>query len=352
MNPLPRSVADLRGLPLNLLLVVLFNSAIAALLWVLMPHSFAEQMIWSQSIGLSIFTAIHLLGGRREAGKFRLDPGLPTMVVAVLLGGAVGVMLGAWFSGHGVPWSDDIRTMALSFGLAFGFGAIGMLLFSAHYRMQDARLALAQAAAEKEAGERRLLQTRLKLIQAQIEPHFLFNTLSNVTALIDIDPDRARRMMELFTRYLRASLDRTRADGNTLADEAALLSVYLDIQAMRMGQRLACRLEIPEALRHVPLAPLLLQPLVENAIRHGIEPAPAGGEVVVRAESGEGKLRLSVEDTGAGFAATAPGNGIGLDNVQERLRLLYGKGARLVLSPRAPVGFVSLIEIPMDALKP
>lgn len=343
---------DPRGFMLNLLLVLLFNSFIAGTLWLFMTPPFGEQMIWSQCIGLSIFFCINLICRTWPGGQTSLKPTWPLIISASALGAFVGENLAAWIL-YGNPlvlWTNHTRVMLISSGLALGFGTLGTLVFSARAKVLDARLEVAEANAARAAGERRLAQTQLRLIQAQIEPHFLFNTLSNVTALIDSEPEKARRMLTLFTRYLRVSLDRTRTSNTTLADEVALISAYLEIQAMRMGSRLKYRLEVPDVLRGLPLAPLLLQPLVENAVIHGIEPANEGGEILVQAEEREGTLAVTVTDSGVGMGGGKSGSGIGLENVRERLRALYGLEADLILAPNAPHGFVARLRIPLATL--
>ncbi len=174
-----------------------------------------------------------------------------------------------------------------------------------------------QAALETErrqAAELRQSETAAKLamLQAQIEPHFLFNTLANVQSLIHREPDQASRMLDHLNRYLRASLGRTRKAQTLLQEELELVEALLQIAAIRLGERLAYRIDVPAALRGVPLPPLLLQPLVENAVSHGIEPAIHGGEIVISARAVEGVLTLQVCDSGAGLGQSGrAGGGVG-----------------------------------------
>ncbi|HEX7605493.1 MAG TPA: histidine kinase, partial [Usitatibacter sp.] len=178
--------------------------------------------------------------------------------------------------------------------------------------------------------EREAALANLRALQAQIEPHFLFNTLANVTSLIDPDPAKARRMLESFIRFLRSSLGATRAESTTLADEGELMAAYLDVLQIRMGQRLRYEIDIPPELHAFQLPPMLLQPVVENAIRHGLEPKMDGGVVKVRARREDGAVVIEISDSGAGFAATTRG-GVGLTNLRDRLRLLYGERASLAI---------------------
>jgi signal transduction histidine kinase len=220
-----------------------------------------------------------------------------------------------------------------------------------HYA-NKAKLAEVQAEQARERArstelERQAVTSKLKALQAQIEPHFLFNTLANVVSLIDTEPAQARRMLERLIELLRSSLAASRADRATLGQEAALLAAYLDILKVRMGKRLDYVLDIPAELTSAPLPPLSLQPLVENAIRHGLEPKLDGGTVRICARAHDGRLVVEVEDDGQGFEPRA-GAGVGLDNVRERLASHYGDGARLVIEEARPGTRVRL-SLPLEA---
>jgi sensor histidine kinase YesM len=213
--------------------------------------------------------------------------------------------------------------------------------------------ALADAALERESRriadiEREALAANLRALQAQVEPHFLFNTLANVTSLIDSDPARARHMLESFIRFLRASLAGTRRACTTLADEFALIGDFLEVLKVRMADRLQVRLDLPAELAAIEMPPMLLQPVVENAIRHGLEPKVEGGCIELRARREGGKLVLEVADTGVGFAEATAG-GLGLTNIRERLRLAHGAEARLTIRENAPQGTIVAIEVPLPA---
>jgi len=197
-------------------------------------------------------------------------------------------------------------------------------------------------AAEALQGE---TAARLALLQAQIEPHFLFNTLANIHALIKQDPDAASRILEELNQYLRASLRRSRQMTATVGEEVELVAALLALAAARLGARLEYTVSVPPELRATPLPPLLLQPLVENAIRHGIEPAIDGGKIEVDVRTMAGALELTVTDTGIGLNATAP-EGVGLSNVRARLASLYGAGGKLLLYANAPRGVIAKLIVP------
>jgi signal transduction histidine kinase len=189
-------------------------------------------------------------------------------------------------------------------------------------------------------------EAQLRLLQGQMEPHFLFNTLANVISLIDADAPRAKHMLESLTDYLRASLVSLRHDDSTLAAELDLAGRYLDLMRTRMGERLRFEIDVDDSVRQAAMMPLVLQPLIENAVKHGLEPQVDGGTVRVKASreqvNGQDSLRVCVEDNGAGIAAASrrprrlvadgpDGHGIALANLRERLQTRFGTRARLTL---------------------
>jgi sensor histidine kinase YesM len=213
--------------------------------------------------------------------------------------------------------------------------------------------------AKQYEAERRATEAQLRLLQGQMEPHFMFNTLATVLSLLDTDTAKARQMLAAFIDYLRASLGRMRTGDSTLGDELAMAEAYLRLRGARMGERLTYRIEVAEpALRSAVLPPLLLQPLVENAIHHGLECKVDGGEVVVSARRDGDRLAIEVADNGLGARAMpqrragAKGNGVALDNLRARLLSRYGLHAalRLVLDPDC--GARATITLPFEAAAP
>jgi sensor histidine kinase YesM len=225
-----------------------------------------------------------------------------------------------------------------------------MLLFANQERLARIQAEAASERARAEAVTRQAMQAQLQLLQAQIEPHMLFNTLANLQGLIALDPDRASHMLDQLIRFLRATLSSSRVGTTTLAQEFDLLDAYLGLMAMRMGTRLRYELQLPNELRDTPVPPMLLQPLVENAIAHGLEPKVDGGTLAVTAARHGGLLELTVRDTGLGLHAVPhrPGTGVGLSNTRERLRGLYGERAALALEPANPTGAVARITLPLE----
>jgi signal transduction histidine kinase len=217
-----------------------------------------------------------------------------------------------------------------------------LLALGALYRERDAE-ARSQAlrfALEKSTLEKQALDARVRLLRAQVEPHFLFNTLANVQALVESGSPRAGPVLKSLISYLRAAMPKLSADATTLGTEADLGRAYLELMHMRMPDRLAWHIDVPEPLRRLAFPPMALLTLIENAIRHGIDPAEAGGSVSVRAwrdEAAGGRLHVEVADTGVGLAGDAPA-GTGLANLRDRLRAFFDADARLELHAAAPHG--------------
>jgi sensor histidine kinase YesM len=195
------------------------------------------------------------------------------------------------------------------------------------------------------SSEKEALEANLRLLQAQIEPHFLFNTLSNVLSLIDTDQAKGKSMLVNLIHYMRTSLSRTLPEATTLDQEIDMIKAYLNIQKIRMGERLHFDIELPDAVRKLPFPPMLLQPLVENAVKHGLEPAIEGGEITIKVVEENSLIRIEVQDTGNGFSSYKTA-GVGITNVRERIRLLYGDKGRLILQANDPHGVKAIIEVP------
>lgn len=190
-----------------------------------------------------------------------------------------------------------------------------------------------------------MAEINLKVLQAQIEPHFLFNTLSNVLSLLDTDPPKAKSMLGDFIQYLRKSISKIRGESATLGQEIEMIEAYLNIFKVRMGNRLRYRIDLPKHMEDLAFPPMLIQPLVENAIKHGLEPRVEGGEIFIRAEEKDGILRLEVVDTGLGFKEDHD-SGMGLSNIRERLQSIYRDQGRLMIEENQPHGLKATIEVP------
>lgn len=196
------------------------------------------------------------------------------------------------------------------------------------------------------------MEAQLRLLQAQIEPHFLFNTLANVQSLMERDTPRAKQMLETFTDYLRASLGQLRNTDSTLAAELAMISNYLELLQIRMQERLLFEIDASDEALAASLPTLMLQPLVENAIEHGLEQKIEGGRVRIRARLVDGQLDIRVEDDGLGIdhprRARRQGSGMALSNIRQRLHTRYGAHAALTLTPLA-AGTQAALTLPYMA---
>ena len=251
--------------------------------------------------------------------------------------------------------SGDLKKMGLGAALVLLFIPLFILTVVAKFFIDRSRAAqrladLKRKEAEYHRMSQQVTEAKLQALQAQVEPHFLYNTLASVQALTEVDPARAHAMTGHLIQYLRNALPKMRESISTVGQEIELVRAYLNILQMRMGGRLAFDIAVPESLLAMPFPPLMLPSLVENAIKHGLEPKREGGSVLITAQAQDGKLRLVVSDTGRGFGETV-GAGVGLENIRERLAALYGEGAKLTLESNAPTGVIATIEVPMDGLR-
>ncbi len=193
--------------------------------------------------------------------------------------------------------------------------------------------------------EKQVIESHLRLLQAQIEPHFLFNTLANIVNLDDKDPQSAKAMQINLVQYLKTTLNKTRASVTTIDQEIEVMRAYLEIFKVRMGDRLRYSIDIPEKIKALPFPSMLIQPIVENAIKHGIEPKIDGGEISIHAEKNDGLLRWEIADTGLGISEKTD-LGIGLSNTIERIESLYGDEGQLLMEENTPSGLRVIIEVP------
>jgi hypothetical protein len=205
-----------------------------------------------------------------------------------------------------------------------------------------------EASVRQTETEKELTVAKLSLLHAQVEPHFLYNTLASAQLLARSEGAKAETMLGHLISYLRHSMPRTEADLSTVGDEVERARAYLEIMKIRMGERLMVHVEVPEAFKIVPMPPMMLQTLVENAIKHGLEPLVTGGNVWIIARESEGKVLITVADDGRGFGAEGGGTGVGLKNVRERLRLAYGDTASFSIVANFPKGVAATIALPLS----
>ena len=336
---------------LHILLIAAALWAVAAvLLFFIVPglETLPRLLTFSECVGLTMVAVA--LAMRRSRRLARLRP-----ATRWLLTGAVAIPAGYLF-GHQVAFLLLGEPLQMVGHRAVSFIPIVFTLivggFGLHY--YATREQLAAAAAQRAEAQRLAVESQLRLLRTQLEPHMLFNTLANVRSLLREDTERAEQMIDQLIVYLRSALIASQTEAVPLSREFAQLRAYLDIMALRMGTRLSYRLSLPPALEDRLVPPMLLQPLVENAIKHGLEPKVGAGSVEVEAvqlPDGQG-LELRVRDSGLGLPADdglAPEPGAtryGLQHVRERLRVTYGDAAELRLERRAPSGVNAVIRIP------
>ena len=265
----------------------------------------------------------------------------------LLAGGAVGLVMATLDTGR--PLSSltpekFARTFAVAMLVGGGIAVVLAVVARLRSREVQQRVALLEAEAGRERLARQGAQAELKLLQAQVEPHFLFNTLSNLRYLVQSGSRDALPMLDHLIHYLRTALPELRAEGSTVGREAELARAYLEIMKLRMGGALDYAIDVPEPLARSPVPPFMVITLVENAIKHGV--APLGrGRVALAVREREGRIRIEVEDDGRGLGGPI-GQGTGLANIRERLRALYGEAATLSLEGREPSGTLAVIEMP------
>ena len=362
-------------------------AAVALIIWTVSTSgrgNLFTAWVYSASIGTLCWLFIdsgRLLLARWLPGRHGVSaisrsrwPGPMWMLVCILLGSAAGYSLGTWL-GDAIT---GLSTPSLLQNRAAVIISIISAVGASWYFVATEKLGLAQAAAD--AARRAAAESQLMLLQSQLEPHMLFNTLANLRVLITLDALRAQTMLDHLIGYLRATLGASRSGLHPLSAEFERLADYLALMAVRMGPRLQVQLDLPAALRDLAVPPLLLQPLVENSIRHGLEPKVAGGRIVVSAAQQGQRLLLTVRDTGLGLGAGAagrPGNTVfadsasqtsgasgvsgnsaaadmhyGTRHVTERLATLYGEQAWFTLREATDADGGTLAEVNLPLPQP
>lgn len=340
----------------DVLLTLGIGALIGLMLYLVRGKHLWIGIAYSCAISLCIGVSIGLLQRGVSRWLLRSDPDnaalragwpgwpwmLPCVLIGALLGNELGTLLMAGLLGHTprLLVTGSLRGALVGASFVMLVSLLVMLFFYSRERLN--KLELERAGVLRQAAE-----AQLTALQAQLEPHMLFNTLAHLRALIKLRPDDAQAMLDELIAYLRATLQASRTPEHPLQTEFARLADYLKLMQRRMGPRLQVELDLPAELAALPVPPLLLQPLVENAIQHGLEPKVEGGRLRVSAAREDGQLLLRVEDSGLGLdAASTPGTGFGTRQVRERLATRYGAGASLSLENAAP-GTRALVRIPL-----
>lgn len=321
---------------------IVFNTVIALFLTAIdYGGSLMVNWVFSQCIGLTITSFVVLSLGFIHVRPWRAVG----LGLAVVLGSMLGTGLALMVTGV-YQFEEPVSRafwQAVIIGLVFGTGITLLAL----YRERTLRTEQALDAEHLKLlqGEKARVETELRLLQAQVEPHFLFNTLATLRGLIGRDPLAGRQLLDHLIDYLRASLSHSRCEQATLGEELALLDNYLTIMQFRMGERLTFSIRAPDELRSQMLAPMLLQPLVENAIRHGLEPKTGPGRVWINVSSKGDFIQMQVGDDGVGFSSSGAA-GTGLANIRARLATLYEGRATLTLEDNDHGGVTATLRVP------
>jgi signal transduction histidine kinase len=355
------------GLRRHFIVVGSLCLGIALLLTAMDGHGFGAKLVYSLVIGAVCSLIVDLtrlatawaMDRRRAARReqVRDSPAvigwlgaIPGALLAMVAGPPIGLWLADRLTGNRSASLLDLASSSTRVTLVVCLvgTVISIAVLSSLERLASAR-------AQAEAAQRQAAEHQLRLLQSQLEPHMLFNTLANLRVLIGLDTAQAQAMLDRLIAYLRATLSASRLAAHPLATEFERIADYLGLMAVRMGPRLRTRLDLPDALAALPVPPLLLQPLVENAIKHGLEPHVQGGLITVSARAEGGELVLTVRDTGAGLPdapAAQPGSRFGLAQVRERLATLHGGSASFALeaAPDTDGGTLATVRLPLPAV--
>ncbi|MBN2529264.1 MAG: histidine kinase [Deltaproteobacteria bacterium] len=333
-----------------LLITAVFNTLVAFTInyLVLKKDSVLDVLVVSQFVGLSIWMCV--AGAIKYVANSSVVQTSILIFVALLCGVIVGATLSYLYlylrnEADVDHFFSRVFSYVFIFGLVFGLPVIYFLV--SWHQIRESEKRVEQEKIKRLTLEKQSAMTTLKLLQAQIEPHFLFNTLSNISALINTDGNKARLMLENLNEFLRISLTRTRQDMTTLEEELLLVRRYLEIFQIRLGGRLRFSILNNTGLIDVPFPPLVIQPLVENSIRYGIEPQVNGGEVTIECTITDDLLEVRIIDTGLSLETDGNKAGVGIDNVTRRLDAIYGQQASLTLLANKPVGVVAKVKVPL-----
>ncbi|MBB6135388.1 signal transduction histidine kinase [Massilia aurea] len=309
--------------------------------------SMLGAVVAANGVGLGVLTALVGIWFNHEKYSLRGGKLLANTILLGMLGGLFGSVVAMIFRGG--SWARLLESAPRVLMLS-GFGVLVLVVLpgfvlatvrNRHYALLALKL---EQDAEQARLARELSETQLRLLRAQIEPHFLFNTLGAVQQLAEQGAPRAAELTAHLIDFLRASMSDMRCEQVSLATEFGLVESYLAVMQIRMGERLRFRIDLPTSLAATRIPSMLVLTLAENAIKHGIEPSLRGGEITVTAQEDANHIRIAVHDSGVGMSDT-PGNGTGLENVRSRLRLAYGESASLALSEAEP-GLLAELLIP------
>ena len=331
------------------------------LLWIcaaILAKTAMDNLGWIAAFSLSGVILLSMIVALISAwfGPFRFKSGLKSFILLLVV-----TLAGAMVGGLGAnvvktsAWDEMFAQFVKVAPKILTAGVIACMVYAVlmvsivQYRrgqLQRRNQQLERQAQQERMG-RQLADARLKLMQAQVEPHFLFNTLASVQQLAEGKAPEAAQLTAQLITFLRGGLASLREDTATLGCEFRAMEAYLSIMQTRMVDRLQFNLSLPEDLKDLQVPPAMLISLVENAIKHGLEPSLEGGRIDVSAASDADRLKITVVDTGQGPDLAKSGGGVGLDNIRQRLRVLFSDQARLIVSKNVPHGFIAVIDLPL-----
>jgi histidine kinase len=339
------------GYVLKDILYISLCSVLIAVVFILVTSNafttniFIEYFLIAQCMGLSI-------GIPCTYAFYFFKPETPVtqltlLTVCIVSGALLGTILASQIVDSKFPLLDGHIPIQM-FIVAVILGFVISFVFVMYDNYATFKISAKDEKLKRVSIEKDKLNSDLKLLQAQVEPHFLFNTLSNILSLIDSDTPKGKKMLENLTQYLRTSLIQSRKPHNRLSDEIDMITNYLDIFKIRMDKRLSYEINIPDEVLAIYIPPMLIQPLVENAIKHGLEPKIDGGKINIRAQLKNGKLFIEIADTGMGIQENS-NPGVGTGNIKKRLEALYGNNACISFEDVIPQGLKAIVEIPYEA---
>ncbi|MUK94603.1 sensor histidine kinase [Aliivibrio fischeri] len=329
----------------SLLITTLFCTVIAMMTSNIWPSPFYEHITISLGYGYSAVLC-----------SFVLENNFPTLKKAysTVLAMVLSITLGTFHASLWLNKYEDFATLeALQPIVLLGliFTAICFYYFHVAEKTMLAEQALALSKRKQLEQEKALVLSQLSQLQSQIEPHFLFNTLANISALIELDSNKAKLMLEKLTDLLRGSLKTNRNPLITIEQEIELLNAYLSIQQIRLGERLTYEID-KQIVEPISLPPLLIQPLVENAITHGIEPSAQGRHLMIQFKQENNQFFVVISDNGIGLKSVSPskGHGMSLNNIKQRLHDLFDGSASVRITENKDGGVNAELTIPLDKL--
>jgi sensor histidine kinase YesM len=340
----------LKGVLRAAAVATVFWAVAATLLHLLSPglDTWPRLLAFSECVGLTMVACVLLLRRTRAFSRFNpMTRWILTGIIAIPTGYFVGHQFAFLLLGEPLRMVGYLSVSLIPIIFTMLVGGLGLHSYAT-------REQLAQEAAARSEAQRLAVESQLRLLRAQLEPHMLFNTLANLRSLLREDVDRAESMVDQLIVYLRSALAASQTESVALSREFAQLRAYLDIMALRMGPRLSFRLDLPADLEATQVPPMLLQPLVENAIKHGLEPKVGSGSIEVVARATPAGIEIRINDSGLGLpageeeeaAARPAGTSYGLQHVRDRLQAVYGPAARLSLERRQPHGVSAVVFIP------